>query len=67
MQSEGWEIQGLIALEAKPFANALYQATTQGHARKFGTVVGDAWYSVAPIEKHFSSRVGDHVVVGLYR
>ncbi|THF70469.1 hypothetical protein E7T06_07120 [Deinococcus sp. Arct2-2] len=67
VQPEGWEIHGLIALDAQPLATALDQALAAGKARRFGTVLRDAWYFVQPIERHFTPQAGQQVVVGLYR
>lgn len=67
IQPEGWEIRGLIALESVPFARALEQTVTDGHARRFGAVLEDEWYLLAPIHWPVRPRVGHFVVVGLYR
>jgi len=67
LQREDCEIHGLMALDARAFANAFYQAATRGNAHKFGAIVGDAWYFINPIEPHFSPRAGGRLVVGLYR
>ncbi|UQN09402.1 hypothetical protein [Deinococcus sp. QL22] len=67
IQPEGWEIRGLIAVDAVHFAHALQQATATGTSRKFGAVLGDEWYLLAPIEWHVPPQAGQFVVVGLYR
>jgi hypothetical protein len=67
VQREGWEIHGLIALDAQPLATALAQALSAGKGRQFGTVLREAWYFVDPIELQFTPQAGQYVVVGLYR
>ncbi|UQN05498.1 hypothetical protein [Deinococcus sp. QL22] len=67
VQPEGWEIHGLIALDAEPLATALDQALAEGRVRQFGTVLRDAWYFVQPIDLHFTPQAGQQAVVGLYR
>ncbi|MFB9991606.1 hypothetical protein ACFFLM_06450 [Deinococcus oregonensis] len=67
VQPEGWEIRGLIAVEAAPLAHALQQAVAEGTSRKFGAVLGDEWYRLIPLEQPVPARAGQYVVVGLYR
>ncbi|UQN09077.1 hypothetical protein [Deinococcus sp. QL22] len=67
VQRDGSEIRGLIALDAVPFARALEQAVAQGNSRRFGTVLKEKWYLLAPIELEFSPQAGEQVVVGVYR
>jgi len=67
VQLEEWELRGVMALEALPFAEVLYQVAAQGQTHHLGTVLADTWYFLRPIEPQFSRRVGQPVVVGLYR
>ncbi|UQN08010.1 hypothetical protein [Deinococcus sp. QL22] len=67
IQPEGWEIRGLIAVDAVRFAQALQDAMATHTSRKFGAVLGDEWYLLAPIEWHVPPQAGPFVVVGLYR
>ncbi|UQN08008.1 hypothetical protein [Deinococcus sp. QL22] len=62
----GTEICGLIAVDSRQFAEAFEQAVANGPAHKFGTVLHDVWYQLAPVELMFSPRAGEYVVIGLY-
>jgi hypothetical protein len=67
IQPEGWEIRGLIAVDAVHFARTLRQAMANGTSGRLGAVLKDEWYLLAPIEWHVPPRAGQWVVVGLYR
>ncbi|UQN09023.1 hypothetical protein [Deinococcus sp. QL22] len=41
IQPEGWEIRGLIAVDAVAFEHALQQAMINHTSRKFGAVIGN--------------------------
>ncbi|UQN10679.1 hypothetical protein [Deinococcus sp. QL22] len=67
MRPEGWELRGLIAVDAVIFEQALQHAMTATTSRRFGVVLGDDWYLLTAVEEHSPPRAGQVVLVGLYR
>ncbi|UQN09079.1 hypothetical protein [Deinococcus sp. QL22] len=57
----------MIALESVPLARALKESTTDGNTRQLSAVLEDQWYLLAPLHWPVQPRVGQFVVVGLYR
>jgi len=67
VRPEGWELRGLIALNAVNFEEALHQVMTDKTSRRCGAVLGDDWYLLVAVDGHAPARAGEHLVVGLYR
>jgi hypothetical protein len=67
VRPEGWELRGLIAVDALTFEHALEHAMTDRTSRRCGAVLGDDWYLLVAIEGRVPPEAGQVEIVGLYR
>ncbi|UQN09078.1 hypothetical protein [Deinococcus sp. QL22] len=67
MRPEGWELRGLITVDADAFERALHHVMTDNTSRRCGALLEDDWYLLVAVEGQLAPQVKHFVIVGLYR
>ncbi|UQN08009.1 hypothetical protein [Deinococcus sp. QL22] len=53
VRAEGWELKGLIAVDADVFEQALHHVMTDHTSRRCGALLEDDWYLLIAVEGPF--------------